>query len=628
MDKTVLVFFKRWKAVSFILGLGAVGLAGMVFLFNHSSHRNTQLLAQYAVKQAESDFNEIKRNTVTMLTTTLESLLINKEIIHSFQTKNREDLLKKVSHFFYHIRKKSRITHWYFINPPPDSTCFLRVHQPKKNGDEITRITYADAVKRDELSVGIELGKTAFALRAVHPFYVEGQLIGFMELAVDMDYFFQSLKRQTGNEYGLLVHKKYLDKKKWNSVTRVKRIKNNWDDKKDLLLISNTAHNENLIQYHKNITDIPDGGLVLEKIKTNDKVFVRGLFPLYDAASRKVGGIFVLKDVTGILRSMEQQKRNVMLMVILFMAVLIFFMIFFHSRAQRQLQKYREKLEKSLEVRTDELKIQCNARVEAEKHQSRAIRQAARARRLASIGVMAAGITHEINQPLNAIKVTTDSILFWNRRNPGAVPEVLLDQLGNISKSVNRITEIIRHIRMFWVVPDAPDVSLIDLNQAVRHAMDLIHNQLDSHKTHYRLQLSSSPVMFKSNLIHIEQIVINLAINADNALKELPADSKKEKNILIRTFIDGKSAVFEISDNGPGIPEEYLDKLFDPFFSSDASSIETAEGMGLGLAIVQSYIDRYGGSIIVSNNPAGGATFTVRFPVVGNREKSNPMDSD
>ena len=634
-------FFFRFRAIFFIMGLACASIVGVVYLFNVSTANNVELITRTSVKSAQKAFSDLEINTGNTLSAVLEVLLTNDEIAALFNARDREGLYRLVRPLFEKIKKQNNITHWYFLNPEPLKTCFLRVHSRNLYDDVITRDTLETCIKTKEVAMGKELGKTALALRAVHPYYYKGNFIGYMELAVQVEDFFGMLKRQTGNEYGLLVKKKYLDREKWISLTKQKGIRNNWDDMEHLLLVNSTCDCARLEQPQnvlENLESIPDDGIVLEKVVQKKRQLVRGIFPFYDAAGRKVGGVFVLKDITPIFRSMIRQKREIAGAILVFMSLITFFMIFFHKRAEGELRKYRNQLEELVKARTadlmfinkelsreieahkrdrDTLREECRARAEAEEKQVEAIKQVERSARLASIGVMAAGITHEINQPLNAIKVTADSIQYWHKRNPGVLPEMFVDQLNIISKSVERIVEIVQHMRTFWVVPHASDTGIVDINMVVKKALSLTGQQLHAHGIRERLSMETKPVTIEGNRVHLEQIVLNLMVNAVHALEEQQGGNNsdnKNKEIKITTRRNGRQVELVIEDNGPGLPTEDPERLFDPFFSTYNGS--GGEGMGLGLAIVKRYIDRYGGTIEARNQKNAGAVFTIKFPFV------------
>jgi signal transduction histidine kinase len=632
-------FISRCRAIFFIVGLAAASIAGVTHLFNISNNHNMERATQASIEANRTAFSDLEKNTENMLWATLESLLVNEEIAAAFVSGDRDRLYQLVRPLYVKLRKQTHITHWYFLDPEPSKTCFLRIHTPHLHNDLITRVTLDNCIKTKQFSFGKELGKTALALRAVYPYYYKNQLVGYMELAVRIEDFLIMLKSQTGNEYGLLVKKKFLDRAKWASVTREKAARDNWDDMEHLLLVSTTCECLRLDRFKtalENLEFIPDSGMALEKIKTEneDIHYVRGIFPFYDAADRKVGGVILLKDITSMSDAMESQKNEIVWMIVTFMGLITFFMIFFHKRAEKELRKYRNRLEELVQESTAELvaankrlnleiqehkearsalQQEAKAREEAEKKEINAVKHAERSARLASIGVMAASITHEINQPLNAIKVTSDSIQYWHKRNPGTLPEFFTDQLKIISKSVKRIVEIVQHMRTFWVIPDTPKISEVNINQAVKSALSLTRQQLHAHGIREQLKIDSDPLIVKGNRVHFEQIIVNLVVNALQALDEKKGNNK---TIEIITMAREQYAVLIIRDNGPGLPTVDVDRLFDPFFSTHSSGGGEVVGMGLGLAIVKRYIDRYHGIIEAADNDEGGAAFTLKFPMV------------
>lgn len=632
MIKNLREFLKRYKAILFITGLASAGVLGVIIFFNISNNNYIDFISKYTINRSKNELNTIEKNYLNLFSATIEALLKNKEIGELFSNREKEALYDYCLPLFNHFKNNNGITHWYFLDPEPGKKCFLRIHAPHKYDDVITRVTLDRCIETKKPAYGKELGKTAFALRLVHPYYFQNRLIGYMELGLELEHLFQLMKMQTGNEYGLLAKKEYMDKDKWASVRAEKKLRNNWDDMKKLLVVSKTTtgpEDDAFIMDCSRFQDVPREGMVLDRIHKGEQVIVRGIFPLYDAAQKKVGCVFVLKDISHIFSGMQAQKQEIVLMVIAFMSLITFFMIFFHKRAEKELRRYRFHLEEMIQERTAELqkinenlnreirehrqaqealKQEWKARIEAERKHGEAIELVERSSRLASIGVMASGITHEINQPLNAIKVTADSIQYWHKHNPGILPDMFLEQLENISKSVDRISEIIRHMRTFWVLPDTPEVSIVNLNQAVKKSLSMVDRQLDAHGIAYEWHIGHDPLFLKGNLVHLEQVTVNLVANAMHSLDET---QKPEKKIEISTLAENSTVSMVIKDNGMGLPLKKSEKLFDPFFSTR----KAGEGTGLGLAIVKNYVDRYNGSIEAGDNEGGGATFTVRFPM-------------
>ena len=246
------------------------------------------------------------------------------------------------------------------------------------------------------------------------------------------------------------------------------------------------------------------------------------------------------------------------------------------------------------------------ARIEAEQKNMEAIRLLEESSRLASIGVMAAGITHEINQPLNAIKITADSVLFWQKRNPGDLPEMFTRKIKTISEGTERIDSIIKHMRKFWEKPLDINSESVDMLSAVNSALSLVKRQVYDHSIELITELSEEQILVHSNFVQFEQIVVNLVVNAIHSLDKVKKDNKY---IRIKLNKDDEFGIFEIHDNGTGIDEGIQEKIYDPLFTTKGPEA----GSGLGMAIVKSFIDRFQGEISNYNNHDGGASFVVRF---------------
>ncbi len=299
--------FKLTVLIVLAMGINTLAIGAILKL---TFDRNIQLLTRQTLKNARDVFNHLEKNSTRVLSSTLTALLENNDLRKIFITKNRKALLKKAAPLFEKFKNNYHITHWYFIypetaRPQVARRCFLRVHTPEKYNDIINRFTYRNAVKTKTYAAGKELGKTAFALRVVHPYYQGNKLIGYMELGQEIDDFLSDMKKQTGADFALLVKKKYLDKGDWASVRETKGLQNNWDSMKDVLVVDNTYENESIYQYGNDIEKLPDEGKVLGYAKVEGQDFTRSIFPIYDAGHRKVGGIFVLYNITHIQESLK-----------------------------------------------------------------------------------------------------------------------------------------------------------------------------------------------------------------------------------------------------------------------------------------------------------------------------------
>ncbi len=248
------------------------------------------------------------------------------------------------------------------------------------------------------------------------------------------------------------------------------------------------------------------------------------------------------------------------------------------------------------------------ATIEAAKARSEALEIIHNSARLASIGVVAGGIVHEISQPLNAIRIGAESILTWDKANKNPLPSPIINMIQGISKATLRIDDIIQHMRSLWLNSNTETLEIVDLNDCIKSAINLSKMRVQSHEIIFETSFTKERLPIKANKIHIELIVNNLITNSVNALDSC---EKPNKTIRIATKSTGGYAYMIVYDNGIGLPDVKEEKLFDPFFSTRQS----ADGTGVGLAIVKMFVDKYKGSIQPMNNEDGGATFIINFPI-------------
>lgn len=266
-----------------------------------------------------------------------------------------------------------------------------------------------------------------------------------------------------------------------------------------------------------------------------------------------------------------------------------------------------------------ERNFQMNQYFTIEKQHSEAVHVMERTSRLASIGVLAAGITHEINQPLNAMKINTSMLLRQQKQKDEKTP--LLKKLKAINKGINRIDQIILQMKEFWVRPvQAEEEEIwVDLNKALQRSCVLVERHLTKESVNLKMQLASPQLLIKGNKIQVEQIIINLLMNAIYAVKQ---SGKENRVILVKTFKQWDSAQLIIEDNGTGIDEKIGERLFDPLFSTKKNE----EGSGLGLAIVKTFVARMNGAIRYENIYGGGVRFIVDFKALENERISITPD--
>ncbi|MFL5246587.1 MAG: cache domain-containing protein, partial [Myxococcales bacterium] len=247
------------------------------------------------------------------LAATADALAANDDLRSAFVRRDRAALLREAEPIFEQLTTRSDITHWYFITP--DRTCFLRVHAPDQHGDVVERLTLTLAQRSGEVASGKELGRTAFALRVVRPWRdTDGTLLGYLELAEDVDHFLRRMKDESGDELALAVKKKHLDERHWREVNAPAR--DTWNDRPDMVVVDTTSFTDGLVDYQGDLEHVPAQGLLLDERIRAGRAYVRGVFPVRDAGGRNVGALFVLHDFTEIHEAVTATQRRGLFVVL------------------------------------------------------------------------------------------------------------------------------------------------------------------------------------------------------------------------------------------------------------------------------------------------------------------------
>jgi len=242
--------------------------------------------------------------------------------------------------------------------------------------------------------------------------------------------------------------------------------------------------------------------------------------------------------------------------------------------------------------------------------------QLIQAGKMKSLGEMSAGVAHEINQPLNAIKMGSEFLSMMEEENMEVPKEHFLEVVREISTQVDRAAEIINTLRSFGRKSDLIEEQ-VDLNQPIKAVLSMLRRQFELDNIRFELNLIDDlpPVLAHSN--RLQQVVFNLVANARDAVNDSssPHDVKADRRILIRTGTDNALVYAEVQDTGLGIDEDDQQKIFEPFFTTK----EAGQGMGLGLAITYGIVRDYGGEIRIKSEKDQGTVFRMEFPAAGAR---------
>jgi signal transduction histidine kinase len=249
------------------------------------------------------------------------------------------------------------------------------------------------------------------------------------------------------------------------------------------------------------------------------------------------------------------------------------------------------------------LLYQRGARQRAEVESRRNLALAADANRRVTMTALTGSIAHELGQPLNAIlhNAKAAEMLVASKR---ATPETLCEILGDIRTANLRATQIIERHRTMLRNREF-ETRPIDIHAVVRESVALIAHDTTSRQIHVDVELPPDPCFVVGDPVLLQQVVVNLVMNAMDAMSETPP---AQRRITVQNEVRSSNVEVSVRDAGTGLPASFDGKLFAPFVTTKTN------GMGIGLTIARTIIEAHRGTIAAHNNPEGGATFTVMLP--------------
>jgi C4-dicarboxylate-specific signal transduction histidine kinase len=247
--------------------------------------------------------------------------------------------------------------------------------------------------------------------------------------------------------------------------------------------------------------------------------------------------------------------------------------------------------------------------------------QLIQAGKMTTLGVMAAGMAHEINQPLNVIQVCADFFLKMLKRGAKIDDEDLRTMANDIVSNVERATGVIKHVRDFARQSELVR-SKVNINDPIKDVFKVLGHQLKVHDIDVQLDLDPDLPDIMAEHNRLEQVFINLVSNAIDAMDEKSSqmdekssqtDAKDStKQLTIKSFVEGQQVTVLVADTGTGMSEEVKNKIVEPFFTTK----KVGKGTGLGVSISYGIVKDYNGSIEIDSEIGTGTTFKLTFPAV------------
>jgi C4-dicarboxylate-specific signal transduction histidine kinase len=242
-----------------------------------------------------------------------------------------------------------------------------------------------------------------------------------------------------------------------------------------------------------------------------------------------------------------------------------------------------------------------NAELEAQSRRE----ELAHITRIVTIGELATSLAHEINQPLTAILCNAEAAQRF-LSNPAPDLNEVRKIFDDIVQDDRRAGQVIHRIRSL-IKKEAPRREKVDLNDAVRETAALVRNTTILEGLSIVPELDPELPAVEGDRVQLQQVVLNLLLNATAAMRDTPTVPKK---LVVKTAMqDGRVAMVSVMDSGTGIDEKDMHRLFEPFYTTKA------DGLGMGLSISRTIVKAHGGTIGVENNREGGATFYFTVPL-------------
>lgn len=236
--------------------------------------------------------------------------------------------------------------------------------------------------------------------------------------------------------------------------------------------------------------------------------------------------------------------------------------------------------------------------IELKKHEDQLIQS----RKMAAIGNLTAGIAHELNNPLNNISLTNEALIDefdeWSR-------DEKLNMLRTISTQVERASATVANLLDF-TRRDGSSFEELSINDVINRTVRLVSNEINLHNIKLILELGENLPRLMGNVHNLQQVFLNLFLNAIQAMPDAGA-------LTVKSYVENNLLKIDVNDTGAGIPPEILDKIFDPFFTTK----EVGKGTGLGLSVSYGIIKKHNGHVAVKSEVGRGTKFTLTLPPIG-----------
>jgi signal transduction histidine kinase/class 3 adenylate cyclase/CheY-like chemotaxis protein len=519
---------------------------------------------------------EMKQNAeADVLASKIYLLQLDKKLQNAYLAKDREALLRHAMPFFNAIKAQYQVTHFYFIEL--NKLCFLRVHHPQRYGDFIERLTLANAISQTQPSVGIELNQFGrLTLRVVYPWRINGELIGYIELAKEIKQITQTVKNIFQVELFFSINKSFIKHADWQEGLKMSGRTGNWGLLKDTVIIEQT-----LSDIPKQLKDaLKSFSYEAQSLifQSDNKQYYAGFLPLIDAGDRKLGEIIIVNDVSEQEAALQSLVHFLIFLCVVIACLLFGFFYFLLSRIESRLNKAHETMRINGKIKDQFL----------------------------------ANTAHELRTPLNGMISIAESII----ENYDTLSPQICSNIAMIAASGRRLAHLVNDISDFSKLLQhniVLQLKAVNLGEMVEIVIMMVQ-PLKGKKT---LQLINAldpnlpPAYADEN--RLQQILYNLISNA------IKFTEYGQIEISAQRINDQLSIC--ISDSGIGIPTDKLSHIFEAFEQVKGST--NRNGTGLGLALTKQLVNLHHGKIWAESIQGVGSEFTFTLPIAKEAKPSH-----
>ncbi|CAH2031782.1 ATP-binding protein [Trichlorobacter ammonificans] len=625
--------------------------------------------------EAQSLFNELLSIRSEWMIATAEPIVIDPFLKNAMRHGDRTALYRQALPYYRRMAGPEGISHLTVYGP--DAATVLSIHAPREHVGGTAGNTVRRALESGRPAHGLELAPSGMlALRLVIPWYDATGLLGFIELGSEIGGTMRKLAAISHVDYLVGLDKSLLDRKIWEASVKGAGQRSSWD-----LLPAKVVSGHSLPR-------IPDGLVAMlsqpaarsfdgqgwKNIRLDDRRFAAKRFPLVETGGRVVGEFVLLHDTTRIAKDFSNFVLKVVLLGLGICSVLFAFAWRILGQVEARLQTAQQKLadEVANVNRTNTLleqEVAERQRVEAElihlndhleervaertrtlEAMSRELEQGRneleqaytelKSRqavilhqdKMASIGLLAAGVAHDINNPIGFVTNNLEELRVYmtrlqrflelqqavagrcsdaqeledlaRERHELGVDLIFEDFDTLIAESLEgagRVSSIVRNLRNFSRVDDV-EYKRADINECLESTIAITHHEL-RHKALVHRRFGTIPKI-RCYPQQLNQVFMNLLINAAHAIE-------KRGEVTVSTWAADDAVFISIADTGSGIAPENLSRIFEPFFTTK----DVGQGTGLGLSIVYDIVSQHHGEIRVESVPGAGTTFIIRLPL-------------